>query len=91
MNPEWAFLLHLFELGRDSADKWLAQHFDDIGQRETVDIRGLFGELGATHVGYRAAALNIPGAAQHVSDAPLTRDQVDFPCSYPVPCLRRVI
>ena len=51
MNPEWAFLLHLFELGRDSADKWLAQHFNDIGQRETVDIRGLFGELGATHMG----------------------------------------
>lgn len=51
MNPEWAFLLHLFDLGRDSADKWLAQHFDDIGERETVDIRGLFGELGATHMG----------------------------------------
>jgi len=51
MNPEWAFLLHLFELGRDSADTWLAQHFDDIGQRGTVDIRGLFGELGATNMG----------------------------------------
>jgi len=51
MNPEWAFLLHLFELGRDSADQWLDQHFEEIGERETVDIRGLFGELGATHIG----------------------------------------
>ena len=51
MNPEWAFLQHLFELGRDSADQWLNQHFEDIGERETVDIGGLFGELGATHVG----------------------------------------
>ncbi|RIA55964.1 patatin-like phospholipase family protein [Dichotomicrobium thermohalophilum] len=51
MNPQWEFLHHLFELGRDAADTWLAQHFDDIGTRETVDIRTLFGELGATHVG----------------------------------------
>lgn len=51
LNPQWEFLEHLFGLGRDSADKWLAAHFDDIGERETVDIRALFGELGATHMG----------------------------------------
>ncbi len=51
LNPQWEFLEHLFDLGRDSADKWLADHFDDVGVRETVDIRGLFGELGAAHMG----------------------------------------
>lgn len=51
LNPQWEFLEHLFELGRASADQWLAAHYDDIGARETVDIRTLFGELGATHMG----------------------------------------
>jgi len=51
MNPQWEFLEHLFDLGRDSADKWLDAHFDDVGVRQTVDIRGLFGELGAAHLG----------------------------------------
>ena len=51
LNPQWEFLEHLFDLGRESADTWLTAHFDDIGARETVDVRGLFGELGAAHMG----------------------------------------
>ncbi|MEO1016962.1 MAG: patatin-like phospholipase family protein [Pseudomonadota bacterium] len=33
MNGEWAFLDHLFKIGRDVADRWLAKHFEDIGVR----------------------------------------------------------
>ena len=47
MNSEWAFLKHLFEIGRDAADKWLARHFDDIGVRSSVDIRQMFHGYGA--------------------------------------------
>ncbi|MFP3921336.1 MAG: patatin-like phospholipase family protein [Dichotomicrobium sp.] len=51
LNPQWEFLVHLFDLGRECADNWLTTHFDDIGERSSVDIRALFGELGATHMG----------------------------------------
>ena len=42
LNAEWAFLCHLFEIGRDAADAWLAKHYDAIGQRSTIDIGSLF-------------------------------------------------
>ena len=42
LNPEWAFLQHLFEIGRDAGDRWLGRHFDDLGSRSTVDIRAMF-------------------------------------------------
>ncbi len=42
LNAEWAFLTHLRDLGRETAADWLAQHFDDIGQRSTVDLRAMF-------------------------------------------------
>lgn len=42
VNSEWAFLQHLFEIGRDAADNWLTQHFDDLGERSSVDIRKMF-------------------------------------------------
>ncbi|MEM9196816.1 MAG: patatin-like phospholipase family protein [Pseudomonadota bacterium] len=42
LNAEWPFLTHLFEIGRDAAGKWLETHFDDLGQRSTVDIRQMF-------------------------------------------------
>lgn len=42
MNPEWAFLRHLFDIGRDAAGKWLKKHYDDIGERSTIDLRGMF-------------------------------------------------
>jgi len=29
----------LFELGQTSAQQWLQRHFDDLGQRSTIDIR----------------------------------------------------
>ncbi|GMG81054.1 patatin-like phospholipase family protein [Paralimibaculum aggregatum] len=43
LNTEWNFLLHLFEIGRGAAERWLAAHFDDIGMRSTLDIPAMFG------------------------------------------------
>lgn len=51
LNSEWAFLTHLRDRGRNAADRWLAAHFDDIGQCTTVDLRAMFEGLGATHHG----------------------------------------
>jgi NTE family protein len=42
MNTEWAFLIHLRDLGRETATQWIATHFDDIGERSTVDLRAMF-------------------------------------------------
>jgi len=51
LNPQWEFLSHLFDLGRAAGDRWLEAHFADIGERSSVDVRSLFGEMGATYVG----------------------------------------
>ena len=42
MNTEWAFLKHLFSIGRDAATRWLADSFDDLGKRSSVDTREMF-------------------------------------------------
>jgi NTE family protein len=39
MNPDWEFLTWLRDVGREAADAWLKEHFDDIGRRSTIDIR----------------------------------------------------
>jgi NTE family protein len=51
MNAEWAFLTHLHELGRETAQAWLVRHFDDIGARGTVDLRAMFQGIGPEHQG----------------------------------------
>ena len=38
LNGDWDFLMHLFEMGRARADKWLAANFDSIGVASTVDL-----------------------------------------------------
>ncbi len=43
LNSEWAFLLHLFEIGRAAAERWLTRHFEDIGHRSTLDVPAMFG------------------------------------------------
>ena len=40
LNADWGFLTHLRDKGRRHAERWLAAHFDDIGVRSSVDIRG---------------------------------------------------
>lgn len=42
MNSEWVFLKHLFEIGRFAATNWLKWHYDDIGERTSIDIREMF-------------------------------------------------
>jgi NTE family protein len=42
LNTEWEFLLLLRDIGRRTAEAWIARHFDDIGQRTTVDLRAMF-------------------------------------------------
>lgn len=42
VNAEWKFLTHLRDIGRDTAEAWLEAHRDDIGKRDTADIRSLF-------------------------------------------------
>ena len=38
MNADWSFLTHLRDLGRDRAKVWLAQHYDDLGERTSIDL-----------------------------------------------------
>ena len=39
MNGDWKLLTHLFEIGRERADTWLAANFDNLGVASTVDRR----------------------------------------------------
>ncbi len=41
LNAEWDFLIHLHDIGQQVAQAWLEQHFDDIGQRSTLDLHAL--------------------------------------------------
>jgi NTE family protein len=38
MNASWKFLMHLFNIGRERADKWLTANFDSVGFESTVDL-----------------------------------------------------
>ncbi|WP_322060561.1 patatin-like phospholipase family protein [Paraburkholderia sp. J63] len=41
-NADWGFLCELRENGRREADAWLMQHYANIGQRSSIDIRREF-------------------------------------------------
>jgi len=47
LNAEWSFLQHLFEIGRQTATRWLDAHFDALGERSSADVRQMFQGLGA--------------------------------------------
>ena len=38
LNAEWLFITHLRDLGKAAAAHWLERHFDDLGQRGTMDL-----------------------------------------------------
>jgi NTE family protein len=42
LNPDWGFMKVLRDHGRDSASKWLDEHFDDVGVRSSTDIKSSF-------------------------------------------------
>ena len=44
LNAEWPYLTHLFEKGRTWAKNWLDDHFDDLGERSTIDLDALFAD-----------------------------------------------
>lgn len=37
LDTSWTLLLRLFDVGRQQAEEWLINHFDDIGERSTLD------------------------------------------------------
>ena len=39
LNADWDFLTYLRDRGRAAADSWLAQHYDAVGQRSSVDLQ----------------------------------------------------
>ncbi len=41
MNAEWAFLMHLHDIGWRNAEQWLAQNAERIGHESTFDIADL--------------------------------------------------
>jgi NTE family protein len=41
LNAEWEFLTLLRDIGRRAAGRWLDRHFDDIGERATIDLRAM--------------------------------------------------
>jgi NTE family protein len=44
LNAERAFLKHLRDSGRETAESWLARHYEDIGTRNTLDLSWIFEE-----------------------------------------------
>ena len=47
LNTDSGFFEQLFRIGRMAADRWIDDHFDDLGQKSTVDLREMFqGEVG---------------------------------------------
>ncbi len=44
LNAEWQFLTYLRDIGRETTDRWLADHYDDIGNKTTFDVNFVFEE-----------------------------------------------
>jgi NTE family protein len=42
LNAEWNFLRHLHDIGRETAARWLDEHFDRIGNGSSIDLRAMF-------------------------------------------------
>jgi NTE family protein len=38
-DPDPGLIRELFAIGQDAARRWLTRHFEDLGQRSTVDVR----------------------------------------------------
>lgn len=49
LNAEWEFLVHLRDLGRQTAKSWLEANFKNIGKASTLDLEDLF--EGVNHFG----------------------------------------
>ena len=38
LNPDWEFLTHLHDVGRESADRWIKDNFDRLNVESSIDI-----------------------------------------------------
>jgi NTE family protein len=41
LQADWGFFTKLFEIGRESAQQFMARHFDDLGKRASLDLKSL--------------------------------------------------
>ncbi|MCF1709086.1 patatin-like phospholipase family protein [Tabrizicola sp. J26] len=58
LNAEWGYLRKLYDLGRGWAEEWLAQNYDHIGERSTLDLDSLEGDA------HLPAPPSVPRAAE---------------------------
>jgi NTE family protein len=42
MDTSWAFFTELRDAGREAAEAWLTQNYDDVGVKGTLDLRKEF-------------------------------------------------
>jgi NTE family protein len=42
LNPDWEFLTHLHDIGRDSADRWIKENFDQLNVESSIDIEARY-------------------------------------------------
>ncbi|MEE2693100.1 MAG: patatin-like phospholipase family protein [Pseudomonadota bacterium] len=42
LNPDWEFLTHLRDVGREKAETWIEANFSDLGRKSTVDIQATY-------------------------------------------------
>ncbi len=42
INADWDFFQYLKDIGRNAAEAWLEAHWDDVGQRSSINIREKF-------------------------------------------------
>lgn len=42
LNADWEFLTHLRDVGRERAESWLAQNFDAVNHRTSVDLGAMY-------------------------------------------------
>ena len=42
LDTSWRFFQELHDAGREAAEAWLVEHYDDVGVRGTVDLRHEF-------------------------------------------------
>ena len=42
LTPDWGFVCHLRDAGREAAEAWLRKHFAMVGRRSTVDLAAKF-------------------------------------------------
>lgn len=42
LSPDWTFLCHLWDIGQQAAEAWLAENFEKVGAESSVDIANVY-------------------------------------------------